>query len=32
MTGRNAKAWITIAPDWEGLPEEARFSPSRWAT
>jgi hypothetical protein len=26
MTGRNAKAWITIAPDWEGLPEEARFS------
>ena len=26
MTGRNAKAWITIAPDWEGLPEEARFA------
>jgi len=22
MTGRNAKAWITIAPDWEGLPDE----------
>jgi len=26
MTGRNAKAWITIAPDWEGLPEQARFA------
>ena len=26
MTGRNAKAWITIAPDWEGLPDEARFA------
>jgi hypothetical protein len=26
MTGRNAKAWITVAPDWEGLPEEAHFA------
>src|SRR5713101_4832969 len=25
-TGRNAKAWITIAPDWEGLPPDAQFS------
>jgi hypothetical protein len=26
MTGRNAKAWITIAPDWEGLPDQAHFA------
>src|SRR5205807_1129996 len=25
-TGRNAKAWITIAPDWEGLPPDAQFA------
>jgi hypothetical protein len=25
-TDRNAKAWITIAPDWEGLPPEAEFA------
>ena len=25
-TDRNAKAWITIAPDWEGLPPDARFA------
>jgi hypothetical protein len=24
-TDRNAKAWITIAPDWEGLPPDAQF-------
>src|SRR6267378_3807320 len=25
-TDRNAKAWITIAPDWEGLPPDAQFA------
>jgi hypothetical protein len=25
MTGRNARAWITIAPDWEGLPQNAHY-------
>ncbi|MDQ6826479.1 MAG: hypothetical protein M3Z14_04665 [Candidatus Eremiobacteraeota bacterium] len=24
-TDRNEKAWITIAPDWEGLPADAQF-------
>ena len=24
-TDRNAKAWITIAPDWEGLPPDSQF-------
>jgi len=25
-TDRNAKAWITIAPDWEGMPPDAQFA------
>jgi len=25
-TDRNAKAWITIAPDWEGLPPDAQYA------
>jgi hypothetical protein len=25
-TDRNAIAWITIAPDWEGLPPDAQFA------
>lgn len=25
LTGRNQKAWITIAPDWEGLPQNVDF-------
>jgi hypothetical protein len=24
-TDRNAKAWITLAPDWEGLPPDAQY-------
>lgn len=25
LTGANANAWITIAPDWEGVPDDAKF-------
>ena len=31
-TDRNAKAWITIAPDWEGLPPAAQYALSVGAT